>query len=439
MKGLSGSVLAYIPMTNVFKSRISRVQRYLAHGNVESALLITSAPEINDSRDNALPYRPNSDLYYLSGCQSPSISLLISSGNKEITLFAGSSDKNKELWTGKVEKPSVIASRIGAQLITTADPFKEIMGKLKGIEHLYFQNDSGTLGWEIARKLISVPSHGRGFLPMHFSHSDTILEPMRLHKDSIEIEAIKQAAAITNSALLAGTRWIRPGITEMAMASTLDNCFRWQSAIPAFSTIVASGSSAATLHHTPSQKLLKTGEMVLIDLGAKYEMYSADITRTIPVGLHFSEVQRDIYSIVLEAQLAAIKKVRHGVLVRDVYQAAAKVICQGLKHLGVLKGSLSSLMTKHAYREYFPHSISHSLGLDIHDIGQLRSSTSCTLESGMVITIEPGIYFPKKTAGIPCCGVRIEDDVLVTKKGCEILTDGFPKSIGEIEELFSVE
>jgi Xaa-Pro aminopeptidase len=260
---------------------------------------------------------------------------------------------------------------------------------------------------------------------------------MRLFKEPGEVKLIREAAAITNHALFETMPFVIPGQAESTIAATIEYWFRLQGATTGFNTIAATGPSAATLHYSHQSRALKRGDLLLIDCGAEHRLYSADITRVVPVGGVFSGPSKEVYEIVLAAQKAAIKAVKNNVLIRTVYDAAARELTHGLVSLGVLRGKVSALMAKKAYKPYFPHGIGHSLGLDVHDVGNLRGNNAAVLKSGMVFTIEPGLYFPKKVRNVPACGVRIEDDVLVTARGAEVLSVGFPKETREIESLFA--
>jgi Xaa-Pro aminopeptidase len=194
--------------------------------------------------------------------------------------------------------------------------------------------------------------------------------------------------------------------------------------MPSFQTIVAAGKSAAVLHYHDYTRILKSKELILIDCGAEYNNYAADISRTYPVGDQLSPQLAALLEIVSDAQHAAISEIKAGVSFGKAYAAAAKELTKGLITLKVLKGSLKSLLKKSAFKPYFPHGIGHSLGLDVHDIGRMRNNNESLLKKGMVLTIEPGLYFSKPHGLIPACGIRIEDDVLVTDKGCQILSAG---------------
>jgi Xaa-Pro aminopeptidase len=253
-------------------------------------------------------------------------------------------------------------------------------------------------------------------------------------KDPSEIAHIRKAAEITEGALMHVLPLIEAGTKEREVAAFIEYFYRVHGAEPAFGTIVATGPSAATLHYHSLSRTLKTGELLLIDTGAEFGMYASDITRMIPVGGTTTSELQDLHDIVLRAQMMAIRKIKPGVMMNEVYNAAARELTYGLKYLGILKGSVSQLLKKGAFKAWFPHGIGHSLGIDVHDVSP--SGPAIPLEKGMVVTIEPGLYFQKPTGPLPACGVRIEDDVLVTARGHEVLTrDALPKDLGQVSDL----
>lgn len=424
---------------SLYKQRIRKIKKLFEPGDGSAALLLSSAPQVRKSRDTYYPYRQDSDFYYLTGSGSQELTLLVTSNGGTPVLIAPPADPVKSLWDGPQVNPRSIAKSLGAEVVTAKDPRKEVMSRLKGVDTLYYQNLQSTLGWEIANELASTPSHERVKLPKSFKHSDVLIEPLRCHKEPHEIRLMCKAANVTNTVLHLIAAQIQPGVKESDVANTIEYFIKMAGCEVAFSTIVASGPSAAVLHYQAHSRTAKRGEMILIDCGAQFEMYAADITRTLPVGGKYTPLQAELCAIVLEAQAAAIKAVRHGARIGSSYNAAARVITEGLIDLGVLRGKVSALMKRKAYKPYFPHGIGHTLGLDVHDIGAVRGNNEAILKKGMVITIEPGLYFAKKTGKIPACGVRIEDDVLVTGHGCKVLTEGFPKELGEVEELLIME
>ncbi|MFM1848395.1 MAG: Xaa-Pro aminopeptidase [Pseudomonadota bacterium] len=424
-------------MADIFAKRIRRVGAHLRGLQFGTALLVTSAPGVIRSRDTQYPYRQNSDFYYLTGADLRDSTLLVSPKRKRPLVLAPKPDPVKVVWEGApLESAEQLAKRLGADLVRTDDVWRALSAELRGIDELVHQNIPGSVSWSIARRLLELPAHARSGMPARFAHSDTVLEEMRLYKEPSEVKLIKEAAAITNHALFETLPFVLVGQKESTIAATVEYWFRLQGATAGFNTIAATGQSAATLHYEHQSRALKRDDLLLIDCGAEHRMYSADITRVVPVRGVFSGVTREVYEIVLAAQKAAMKAVKNNVLIQKVYDAAAHELTVGLVELGVLRGKVSALLGKKAYKPYFPHGIGHSLGLDVHDVGNLRGNNAATLKTGMVFTIEPGLYFPKRVKNVPSCGVRIEDDILVTPRRAEILSAGFPKEVREIEALF---
>lgn len=425
-------------MTALYKRRIQKVKSLLKEDGYKSALVLSAPPVNFKSGDTAYNYRPDSNLFYLTGCSGRNYSIFISSEKSSGVLVALPTDPHTLTWEGTPPNYRKLAKTLGLEYREVKDVAAEIRCLIHKHDCLYHQNSAGTHSWKVAREIQERPYFSRTNLPSCFSHADALMEELRLFKDAEEIKLIKHAARITNHALHEAIPFITPHASERDVANTIDYLFRVQGGEPSFSTIVATGPSAAILHHEEQTRRLKNGEMLLIDCGAAYENYAADITRVVPVSGHFNSSQKEIYSIVLEAQSAAINAVRPGTNIKKVYEAAAKVIIQGLVELGVLRGKTSALLSKGAHKPYFMHGIGHTLGLDVHDLGNLRDRGEGILQPGMVLTIEPGLYFAKKTKHIAPCGVRIEDDVLVKRGRCEILTNGFPKEISEIEDIMNL-
>lgn len=416
-----------------FKRRIINTKKILATNYADSVLLVSSAARVIRSRDSHFSYRQNSDFYYLTGSQLADAALLISSNTQKPVLFVKKPDATSILWEGKPASPLPLAEKLGCTLVVAQNLRPEILKHLKGHKTLVYQNSTNSLAWNIAKDLMALPSHERGLMPLCFAHSDTVLEQQRLYKDKQEINLIEQANAITNEALLFVSHKVQPGMYEFEVARTLEYVFGMNGAQLAFESIVAAGASAATLHYVALNKRLMKNDLLVIDCGAEYKLHCADITRVMPIAGQFQDWQRILYQTVLEAQQAAISKIKHGVKIATVYEAAARRLTEGLVELKVLKGPVAKLLKKKAFKPYFPHGIGHSLGLDTHDLSQLRGNNEATLEQGMVFTVEPGLYFPKAIGKVKPSGVRIEDNILVTKNGCRILSAGFPKEIVDLE------
>ncbi len=420
-------------MDKLHRNRITKIKSRLENDR-SAAMILESAPAQIRSRDTSFPYRQDSNFYYLTGSEIRSTFLVISSSEKKPVLITPKTDRSLIVWEGKGVDATALASSLGATLIHTVNPKSDLLKLLKNIEILYHTNTVGSLLQSLVADLMNRQIHLRSQLPKTFSHAEVLLEDLRIIKDAEEIRLIKKAGEISGNVLRFALPLIHPGVTEHEIAATIDYGFRMDHCYPAFGTIVAAGPSAATLHYHAHSRRLNNEDLLLVDWGAEQKLYAADQTRVFPVSGKFSALQKELYSIVLESQLAAIDKVKDGVPIGDAYNAAARILTVGLIELGVLRGKTSKLMAKGAFKPYFPHGIGHSLGLDVHDIGNLRGNNKAPLRKGMVITIEPGLYFPKKIGRVPACGIRIEDDVHITSGGSEVLSP-FPKSIDEIETL----
>ena len=420
-------------MENMHKKRINRLVKLLGDGKRSAAALVSANAVMQKSHDENFPYRPNSNLFYLTGVRSEGVLLLVRSDGRRPCLIVPRLDRVQVLWNGLAENARPIAQRLGAELVESSDCVKEAVARLRGVELLYCQNSAGAPGWKAAETVLA----GRGDTQSPYPHTiaqlDLLMQELRLIKEPGEIAQIGKAAAATVAALHQVLPLIAPGRSEREIAGTLDYCFALSGAESAFRTIVAAGANAATLHYARLAGKLRAGEFVLIDCGAACNMYAGDVTRTIPVSGEIpSPVLVDLYEAVRAAQRAALRRIRPGVLLREVYDAAARELTQGLHAVGVLRGRVSTSIKRQAYKPYFPHGIGHSLGLDVHDIGPLRGNTGMRLRKGMVITIEPGLYFAKKTGAVPACGIRIEDDVVVSGKGAVVLSAAFPSKLTEI-------
>jgi len=417
-------------VSNILKTRVAKLKKILKQSHEKSALLLGSAPIKIKSRDITYPYRQDSDFFYFTNSHLQDSCLLIISERPRPILFAKPENKLKIVWEGKGISAQGVARKISADLIVSENIEKEVRDKLKGIETLYHSNAANTAPWRVVSRLTPLAAHMRGPYPKLYGHSCVVMERLRLYKDKEEVQAIKNAIAITAQGLEQIAPLINRGKLESEIKTRLDSEFALRGCDNSFDTICASGASAATLHYQTHNKRLKEGELLLVDCGAEHNLYAADVTRMFRVGSKTKPVLEELYEIVLEAQLAALKKIRHGVKIKSVYDSAAKILTAGLVELRVLRGKNAQTFFKgQAFKPYFPHGIGHSLGLDVHDIGGHRGNNDARLEKGMVFTIEPGLYFPKKAGRVPPCGIRIEDDVLVTASGCQVLTRGLSKKL----------
>jgi Xaa-Pro aminopeptidase len=408
-------------MKPIFRSRIKKALALLAQSGSPETLILSANPTAIRSRDTHYPYRPNSDLFYLTGSSSEEISLVLRPHAKEpIVIIAPPTDQLKNLWEGAPPPVKPLARYLKAELLVTSDPLKAALNLVRGSATAYLQSIPGTLSAAVKSDLSNRGAHALRGLPSSLVEAEHLTATLRLIKDRSEIAAIRESASITAGAIANALPLIEPGVPEREIAAFLEYYYRAHGAYPAFNSIVATGPSAATLHYHALNRKLKKGDLLLIDTGAELNMYASDISRTIPVGGQLTPELQDLYEIVLRAQMIAIKRIRPGIAISEVHKAAAQELVYGLKYLGILKGPTKQLMKKSAFKPYFPHGIGHSLGIDVHDVSP---ANPITLKAGMVITIEPGLYFQKPTAHLPVCGVRIEDDVLVTPRGHEVLTD----------------
>lgn len=424
-------------MKNQYLSRIEKALSLLKDSDTTQALVISSNPSAVRSRDTHFPYRQNSDLFYFTGTSHQNVTLILRPNAKEpVVLVAPPEDDTKKMWDGAQPSIAALAHSIKASVVISKDSLTSVRSLLRGTQAVYLQSVPGTVSMELRQEFAGRTAHSlRGF-PSTVIEAERLTAVLRCIKEPAEIAAIEKAADLTSAVLMHTAQYMRRGIKERDIAVLIEYLYRLHGAEPAFNTIVATGKSAATLHYHSLERTLKNNELLLIDTGCELDMYACDVSRTIPVGPEISPVLREVYEIVLSSQFAAMSAIKPGVHITQVHQAAAKELTRGLKGMGVLKGSISELVKKAAYKPWFPHGIGHSLGIDVHDVSP--GEQLGILQKGMVITIEPGLYFAKTTAGIPSCGVRIEDDVVVTSRGCEVLTnDVFPKTFDEMRALVS--
>ena len=398
-----------------------------------SLCLIWGAGFITRNQDVEYPFRQDSSFWYVTGYPEAEAALLIyksPSGQALQTLFILPKNPEQEIWTGLRLDPEQAKELTGIQQIDIQANLKNIIKKyLTKVQTLYLEEN------------------GKKFLATQIFAQDTkkildlqpLIARLRLYKDEYEINCLRKASQITVEAHQAAYRQIKPGLYEYQIEAELEYYFKKQGLTWAYPSIVASGKNATILHYVRNNQVLQAGQLLLIDAGCEYEYYAGDLTRTVPVSGKFTLAQKSIYQIVLKAQKAAISltKQRNTTLI-DIHQEVLKILSEGLLDLGLLQGSLSEVLENKAYRRFYMHGTSHWLGLDVHDPGGNKSDK---LEPGMVLTIEPGLYLPVDRADIPSefrgIGIRIEDDILITKEGSEILTAQMPKETQEIEELIT--
>jgi Xaa-Pro aminopeptidase len=414
----------------------------------DGVAVLCSAPELIKSRDTEIRYRQDSDFFYLTGFAEPGVAVLTPhDGEHRFTLFVRPRDPERETWNGPRAGVEGALERFGAD---AAYPLEELEAKLKPLlepaDALWYAlgsdeaMDRRLTGWIRAWRYSRARS-GKG--PSDVLDPAGVLDGMRLVKEPGEVELIRRACTLSADAHRAAMAAARPGIGEWELAGVVDALFHAAGADcgPAYLTIVGSGANATILHYTLNHRRAEDGDLVLIDAGAECAMYCGDITRTFPVSGRFTAPQRAMYDVVLRAEEAAIAMVRPGVTIAEIHDATRLLLVRGMVELGLLSGDPEELVQGEEPKRFFMHQTSHWLGLDVHDAGEYRawSGDWHPLRPGMVLTVEPGLYVPADAEDVPAelrgLGVRIEDDVLVTEDGCEVLTRGVPVDPDEIERL----
>ena len=365
----------------------------------------------------------------------------------EYILFCRENDKKMETWNGLRAGQDGAIEDYAADDSFPIDDIDDILpGLLENKEKVYYTMgvhpdfDQLIIKWvNRLREQSRMGVH----TPGEFVSLDHQLHDMRLYKSAAEIKVMRKAAQISAKAHIRAMQFCKPGVYEYQLEAELLHSFMQQGArFPAYSSIVGSGKNGCILHYVENSETLKNGDLVLIDAGAEVECYASDISRTFPVNGKYSKEQRVLYDIVLAAQLAAIEQVKPGNHWNDPHEAAIKVVTQGLIDVGILKGKLETNIKKESYKNFYMHRTGHWLGMDVHDVGDYKVEDEWrVLEPGMVLTVEPGLYISadhekvaKKWHNI---GIRIEDDVLVTKDGHEVLSKDVPKNADEIEALMA--
>ena len=417
----------------------------LAQAMQAGVAVIPTAPERVRNRDTHYPYRFDSHFYYLTGFPEPEAVLVVVAGAKpKSLLFCREKNEEREIWDGFRYGPAAAREAFG---FDEALPISALDAKLAEIladqAALYYPVgadphwDARAMGW-----LNAVRANARAGVaaPERVQDVRALIDEMRLVKDAHEMRLMRRAGSISAAAHRRAMRAARAGRFEYELEADLMHEFRSSGAqFPAYWPIVAGGANACVLHYVSNDAQLREGDLVLIDAGCELAGYASDITRTFPVGAKFSGAQREVYEIVLAAQAAAIAKVRAGNAWNEPHDAAVRVLAEGMRSLKLLQGSLDEVLEKETYKRFYMHRTGHWLGLDVHDAGEYkRAGKWRTLAPGMTLTVEPGLYIraaadvPERLHGI---GIRIEDDVLVTEGGCEVITAEAPKSIADIEAL----
>ncbi|QJD68745.1 Xaa-Pro aminopeptidase [Xanthomonas campestris pv. badrii] len=432
-------------LTGIGAAEYARRRKQLMQMAGEHAILILpAAPERVRSHDTHYPYRQDSDFWYLSGFPEPEAVLVLVPGRKhgEAILFCRERDAEREAWDGPREGQEGAVERYGMDDAYPIDDVDEILpGLLEGRSRVYYHFgrdvdfDLKLIGW--LKRVREQVRHGAQ-PPHEFLELGHLLHEQRLFKSRDEIALMQQAADISVRAHRAAMRLARPGVHEYGLQAEVEREFRAADAWPAYGSIVGTGSNACVLHYRANAARSRDGELVLIDAGAEYRGYAADITRTFPVNGRFTPAQRALHDLVGAAQAAALAQARPGVAYEAGHLAAVQTLTEGLLRLGLLKGKLERNIAEGHYKRFYRHKTGHWLGLDVHDVGDYRlAGESRLLEPGMVFTIEPGLYVSADDTSVDArwrgIGIRTEDNVLITADGYRVLTDALARSADEIE------
>jgi len=423
-------------------ARRARVMEAMGGG----VLLLAAAPERVRTADVLYPYRQDSDFAYLTGFDEPeAVCLLAPDAAERFVLFVRARDPDRELWVGPRAGVEGAVERYGADAAFPLDELERVLPRfLEKAPHVYhtvLRDDplASRLLAAIRRAQEARPRAGSG--PTAIREPGEILHELRLRKGPAELARMREAIAIACEAHREAMRAARPGMREYEVEALIDFTFRRRGATgPAYPSIVASGANATVLHYTYNDRALGADELLLVDAGAERGGYCADVTRTFPTAARYAPAQRDLYDLVLAAQLAALAAVRPGTTLEAVHTAALRVLVEGLLGLGLLQGTVDAAIEQGTYRRFYMHRTSHWLGRDVHDVGRYAiDGAPRPLEPGMVLTVEPGCYVPADAEDVPPAfrgvGIRIEDDVLVTEGGHEVLSAAAPKQVEEIEAL----
>lgn len=434
--------------TLAFSEYGERRARLLAALGEDAVALIPAAEPSLRNRDVDFYFRQDSDFYYLTGFAEPYAWLVLLPGRQEgqVVMFCQPRDKEREIWDGYRAGPEGCMERFGADQAFNLDQLdSQLPQLLANRQRLYVdlgqqpERDKRVLSW--LQQTAALARQGMT-APQQIQSLSSILHEMRLFKSAAEIEMMRAAGQLSALGHRAAMQQCRPGMWEYQLEAAINHVFmqhgsRW----PAYNAIVGGGANACVLHYNDNNRPLQEGDLVLIDAGCELDYYAGDITRTFPVNGRFSAEQRALYEVVLHAQRACIELVRPGTPWDQVHEASTRLLTEGLLALGLLQGELNELVETGAYKRFYMHRIGHWLGMDVHDVGSYRQANGAwrELAAGMVMTVEPGLYIaPDDESVAPRwrgLGIRIEDDVLVTAEGPEVLTAAVPTAIDEIEAL----
>lgn len=430
-----------------FKQRRDRLAEQLGPNSI--AIIETSAVAMRN-RDADYKFRTDSSFFYLTGFAEPEAVAVFETGNigedYTYSLFCRERNREMEIWNGYRAGVDGAIDDYDADEAYSIDLLdEEIIDKLTNKEKLYYRIgqsadfDAHISSW--IKEVNEQQRRGNG-APEQLIQLDRILDEMRLHKSTQEIELMQIASNISAEAHTRAMQTVHSGMMEYALEAELNYIFGKNGCVPSYNSIVGGGANACILHYVENNRELKDGDLVLIDAACEYEFYASDITRTFPVNGKFSAEQKALYKIILKAQIAAIDTIRIGNSYKEPHHVAVRIMVQGLLDLGLMNGDIEKIIESEAYRQFYMHGTGHWLGMDVHDVGSYKMDGDWRVyEEGMVVTVEPGLYIAPDDESVDVkwrgIGIRIEDDVVATSNGPLVLTQNVVKSIADIEQLMA--
>lgn len=428
----------------IFKRRRYKVMA----GLQQAALLVAAHPEHIRNDDVPYPYRQDSNFYYLTGFEEPEAFLLLRPGKTpESVMFVRQKNTERETWDGFRFGPDAAQKEFLIDEVYPIEDFeKKAVELLKGYEDLYyrlFKNPEADQ--KVQNVLLNLKRvYGRsGYGLLGIKDADTFLGEYRLKKNEDDLRNQRAACEISAKAHVEAMKFVRPGVTERQVQGVLAQTFYANgSGREGYNYIVASGNNATTLHYNFNDQVCENGELLLIDAGCEMNFYSGDITRVFPVNGRFTPIQKKVYEGVLKIQKEIIEYIKPGIYFKDLHAMGESRLTDLMIELSLVRGRKEDIMKSNEHRKYYPHGIGHWLGMDVHDAGlYMIRGEARPIEAGMVFTVEPGLYIPANDMTAPeelrGIGLRIEDNIVVTDRGCEVMTAGVPKEVDDIEKLMA--
>ena len=417
-----------------------------------SIAIIATSPVAMRNRDADYKFRADSSFFYLTGFAEPEAVAIIETFESidegyTYSLFCRERDREMEIWHGYragVDGAVEDYDAYEAYAIDLLD--EEIIEKLLNKQKLFYRmGQQADFDARVAKWIAEANGESRKgtSAPAQVIQLDRILDEMRLHKSPQEIELMQIASTISAQAHTRAMQTVKPGMMEYALEAELNYIFGQNGCVPSYNSIVGGGENGCILHYVENDKVLKDGDLVLIDAACEYQLYASDITRTFPVNGKFSSEQKALYEVVLKAQLAAIDAVRIGNSYKEPHRIAVRILVQGLLDLGLMQGNIEQIIESESFHQFYMHGTGHWLGMDVHDVGSYKIEGEWrAYEEGMTVTVEPGLYIAPDDETVDAkwrgIGIRIEDDVVVTKDGPRVLTAAVVKTVEEIEALMAV-